>query len=79
MAKNIILPTGKKPIIVKCYECKTMYVPEPQNTLKSGYFENCPICGNRGNQWHNRIPLWKYNLIRFFRGAWTEKESKAGV
>ena len=76
MAKYVIGPCGNKPFIIKCRRCKTLYVPE---TIKEAdflfddrysiRFEHCPVCGNSKNNWDDVIPLWKYNLIKWFRGV----------
>ena len=72
MAKCVIPP---KTIIVKCRECRTLYVPEREKDVVSEYwkefegFEPCPICGQKRNGYSNTIPLWKYNLIKLFRGG----------
>ena len=65
MAKCVV-PTCKE-IIVKCGHCKTLYVPESRTYTI--FFEKCPICGYTTNYERNRIPLWKYNLIKWFRGG----------
>ena len=73
MASNIVFPNGDKTTIVKCKKCKAMYVPDKQTTISEGFyrghFEKCPICGYERNDWDNVIPLWKYNLIKWFRGV----------
>lgn len=71
MADYVIPP---KTVIVKCNGCKTMYVPDrskdrrwrPDGSFAS--FEKCPICGEDNNRYKDTIPLWKYNLIKLFRG-----------
>ena len=72
MADYVIPP---KTCIVKCSSCKTLYVPDRQKdrhwhhdgTFAS--FEKCPVCGNDENKFRNTIPLWRYNLIKLFRGG----------
>ena len=65
MAKYVVKPGKKHPLIVKCDSCGTMFVPEKMN----GYWtEPCPVCSNEIYAKYNRIPLWRYNLIRWFRG-----------
>ena len=73
MAKYIV--PSKENIIVLCYKCKTMYVPEKRN---GSYYEECPMCGCSLNDIRNTIPLWKYNLIKFFRGGFKNDKSKEG-
>ena len=71
MADYVIPP---KTVIVKFKGCKALYVPDRSKdrrwiTDKSfSSFEKCPVCGYDNNDYRSTIPLWKYNLIRFFRG-----------
>ena len=73
MAKYVVKPRGV--IILKCDRCKTMYAPEIQKNGmyyvngRMADFEPCPMCGYENNRWRDVIPLWKYNLIKFFRGG----------
>lgn len=70
MARFVVEPLRRKDVaIVKCCRCKTMYVPDHQDIWYAGrnYYEECPTCGNSFNDEGNEIPLWKYNLIKFFR------------
>ena len=73
MASHIVFPNGDKTTIVKCKNCKAMYVPDSQIPISEGYhegyFEKCPICGYDRNDWDNTISLWKYNLIKWIRGV----------
>ena len=71
MAKYVVPPMGKENLIVKCYKCRTLYVPEPGRHPygREDCFEKCPICGAGANNWENVIPLWRYNLIKWFRGG----------
>ena len=70
MADHIVKPIGKETILIKCKQCKTLYSPKDGvNTDKHFYmFEKCPVCGYERNEWKQVIPLWKYNLIKAFRG-----------
>lgn len=60
--------------IVKCRECKALYVSDRGKDRRCSSdrsfasFEKCPVCGFDDNRYRDTIPLWKYNLIRFFRG-----------
>ena len=75
MASHIVPPKCGEGIIIKCYRCKTLYVPNV-NVHPHGdasCFEKCPICGAEYNDYKNIIPLWKYNLIKFFRGRWNDE------
>lgn len=69
MAEHIVKPIGRETIIIKCKQCKTMYVPD-KNAEESRFymFEKCPVCKEKNNDWSQVIPLWKYNLIKSFRG-----------
>lgn len=58
--------------IVKCRECGALYVPDRKNDVHNHYggfnhFEMCPVCNSNRNNYSDTIPLWKYNLIRWFR------------
>ena len=71
MADYVIPP---KTAIVRCRSCKALYVPDrskdrlwTDKTFAS--FEKCPVCGNGDNTFVNVIPLWLYNLIKYFRGG----------
>ena len=73
MAKYIVPSIDTKHTLIKCCRCKTLYEPETQVQKKylsdRKYYENCPICGYDCNDYSAVIPLWKYNLIKFFRGG----------
>lgn len=73
MAKYIVSPKKKRDEqkIVKCGNCSTMFVAEENN---HGWSENCPTCGNSIYIKWNRIPLWRYNLIKWFRGKINNEE-----
>ena len=70
MAKFVVPPHGSGQILLRCYRCHTLYAPDPNvhpyNDWKN--FEPCPVCNAGCNDYHQMIPLWKYKLIRFFRG-----------
>lgn len=71
MADYVIPP---KTTIVECGKCKTLYVPDlTKSRLWSDKrfmaFEECPVCGHEYNKYDDVIPLWKYNLIKLFRGG----------
>lgn len=66
MAKYIV--PSKQTIIIRCANCKTLYVPEHKGEYYYlGYFESCPSCGYSQNDGSNKIPLWLYNLIKWWR------------
>jgi len=66
MARYVVPP--KYETIVKCRKCGTLYVPD--STHASWHtFEDCPHCGYYGNKKKDTIPLWKYNIIKWFRGG----------
>ena len=70
MAKYIVPPKKMSgEVIIKCYKCGALYVPEgmQKSILRSTNYEDCPVCGYSHNSNGNRIPLWKYNLIKYFR------------
>ena len=69
MAKYIVPPKHEK--IIKCKKCGTMYVPE-HKTKYGNTFEDCPHCGYCCNRKAQIIPLWKYNLIKWFRGGFKD-------
>lgn len=77
MAQYVVPPRKKKLIIVKCWKCKTLYVPDqgvhPNND--SSKYEFCPVCGTGQNDRHNVIPLWRYNLIRYWRGLFDREQT----
>lgn len=72
MAKYVVPPRSmSREIILMCLKCKAMYVPVGKNTiyLQDGTnYEKCPICGYEHNSDGQRIPLWKYNIIKWLRG-----------
>ena len=80
MAKYVV-PSNKKvetpPILLKCYKCKTLYSPERCDSITL-YFEDCPICGFRKNTVENEISLWRYNLIKYWRGLFNRDKPDAG-
>lgn len=72
MAKYIVPPKMGE-IIIRCKKCHTLYVPEFKKQLMSNlnnhWYEPCPTCGWEHNSELERIPLWRYNLIKWFRGT----------
>ena len=77
MAKCIVLPKiAYGTVILKCQRCGTLYVPEStrHSLLNGTYFEACPHCGCEYNDAGNKIPLWKYNLIKWWRTGFKEEE-----
>lgn len=79
MAKYVVPPRSmSREIILKCFRCKTLYVPEykhKKSYLKSTDYEDCPICGYSYNTIEQRIPLWQYNLIKYFRGMKDDEQN----
>ena len=77
MAKYIVPPRSGGNVIIKCNWCGTLYVPDkgkhPYNDPT--YFERCPTCGYSTNSKYQRIPLWKYNLIKYWRGLFNREQS----
>lgn len=81
MAKYIVPPKKmSREVIIKCYRCGALYVPEgmQKSILHSTNYENCPVCGYSYNSNGNRIPLWKYNLIKYYREKTGKKEEMGG-
>ena len=65
---SYVVPPKNKPII-KC-TCGALYVTEK---IEGNWAEKCPICGCTSNHLSfNRIPLWQYNLIKWFRGGFKD-------
>ena len=78
MAKYVVPPNDKNKVrIIKCGNCKTLYVPD-SGPDPWGFFENCPLCGSGSNAEFNLIPLWQYNLIRYWRGLFDREQPDAG-
>lgn len=71
MAKYVVPP--KSWPIIRCENCKTLYVPEKVDW--TGYYESCPICKWNSNDGSARIPLWKYNIIKWFRGGFKDERT----
>ena len=72
MARYVIPPKQKYgDVIVKCLRCHAMYVPDfhKKSLMNATYYEPCPWCGYDHNDKGNIIPLWKYNLIKWWRGG----------
>lgn len=76
MAQYVVPPRKKKFILVKCHKCKALYAPDPDVHPygEKNYYEKCPICGTCTNDRHNTIPLWRYNLIRYWRGLFNNEQ-----
>ena len=76
MAKCVIPP---KPIIVKCRRCGALYVPDMDKDEINDWsgrfigFEPCPVCGRTRLGFEDTIPLWRYNLIKLFRGGFRKQ------
>lgn len=79
MAKYVIPP---KTAIVKCHACKALYVPDRARDSRwradrsFASFEKCPVCGYDDNNFKHTIPLWRYNLIKLFRGGFRNGEEE---
>ena len=77
MAEYVIPP---KAVIIRCRNCKALYVPDMEKSRRwhdGGFmaFEQCPVCEFNDNRQTEIIPLWRYNLIKLFRGGF-KKEMK---
>ena len=73
MADHIVPPRKKKPVIIKCWKCHTMYVTK---CGKWGEVEPCPYCHTQSNDRSNQITLWAYNLIKYWRSMFECEEIK---
>lgn len=75
MAKYIVPPkTPYGTSIIRCQICRTLYVPDKKTTNRYPlYYEFCPHCGYEYNDASDKIPLWKYNLIKWWRGGFNEE------
>lgn len=78
MARYIVPPRKlSREVILKCMKCGTLYVPDKKKTdyfkIETDY-EDCPCCGYKHNSDGQRIPLWKYNLIKYFRERGRKEE-----
>ena len=72
MAKYVVPPKElKREVLLKCYKCGCLYAPEGKQRRYLNYtdYEDCPVCGYSHNSAEQRIPLWRYNLIKWFRGG----------
>ena len=67
MAKYVV--PSRHETIIKCERCKTLYVPERNGNV---FYEKCPVCRYDLNTDINKISLWRYNLIKWFRGGFKE-------
>ena len=67
MAKYVVPSSIAKNKIIKCCNCKSLYVYEKMRFPGSLFFEACPSCGCSNNTTSELIPLWKYNLIKWFK------------
>jgi len=72
LANHVIYPLSRG-IIIKCENCKALYVADKVGAY---FVEKCPVCNYLYNDMNDRIPLWKYNLIKFFRSKINEMVSK---
>ena len=63
MASFLVPPHGS--CIIKCENCHGLYMPSRLDK----YAEPCPFCGCKYNTIENTIPVWRYNLIKFFRSG----------
>lgn len=68
MAEYLVPPKGS--CIVRCKHCGGLYMPTSKTKYHSVIcFEECPFCGEVSNTIVNTIPVWKYNLLKFFRSG----------
>ena len=72
MAKYVVPPKKlKMEVLLKCYKCGCLYAPEGKQKGYLNYtdYEDCPVCGYSHNSAEQAIPLWRYNIIKWFRGG----------
>lgn len=77
MARYVVPPKKmKREILLKCFKCGTLYCPDGQtlSLINGKSYEKCPVCGYEHNTDGQIIPLWKYNLIKYFRGMEEDKD-----
>lgn len=78
MAEFLVPPKGS--CIIKCKRCKGLYVPE---TIETEFgrvkYEPCPFCGFQQNTYKNTIPVWMYNLLKWFRSGEHVEEIESGI
>ena len=77
MAKYVVPPRQmSREIILKCCKCGALYVPDGKQKgfLRETDYEPCPICGYSHNSDGQKITLWKYNLIKYFRERGRKEE-----
>ena len=78
MAEALVPPHGS--CIIKCKKCKGLYIPETIKTdSNSVRYDSCPFCGCRYNNEKNTIPVWMYNLLKFFRSGKHVDDIEAGL
>lgn len=77
MAQYVVPPRKKRNVIIKCKECGTLYVPDKGNHPYGdpSNFERCPTCNYGANKKEQIIPLWRYNLIRYWRGLFNHEQT----
>lgn len=64
MSKALVPPHGS--CIIRCKKCKGLYTPE---NITGKYYDVCPFCGAETNGVEQTIPVWLYNLLKFFRSG----------
>ena len=64
MSKALVPPHGS--CIIRCKKCKGLYTPE---NITGKYYDVCPFCGTETNGVEQTIPVWFYNLLKFFRSG----------
>ena len=80
MAKYIVPPRQKKQVLIKCWACKTLYAPDMNNHPfgDKNKYESCPVCKTDTNGHENEISLWRYNLIKYWRGLFDREQTDTG-
>ena len=78
MAEALVPPHGS--CILKCKKCKGLYIPEKiKIDYNTARYDPCPFCGYRHNSEKNTIPVWIYNLLKFFRSGKHVDDIEAGL
>ena len=79
MARYIVPPKKPKAVVLlKCYSCGALYSPEGKGKkfFTSIDYEPCPECGYEHNSDGQKISLWRYNLIKWWRDTTSREDKK---
>lgn len=72
MATGNVVPKHVDGItLIKCCRCGSLYsTDQPRKIVREisrSCYEPCPVCGSVVNDTEDEIPLWRYNLIKWWR------------